>query len=172
MTTATIHTVAPSAIDSAQAQSRREHTTLPDGASAGTAPGLLGKEATDTKPQSITAAQRSTIIPASSSAGALAADRRASSPAHHLRHNGVYLPPVIHRDDIRRGRVDFVAVRRREEADRKRLVEATKRPAQASVSCDHARAIKTYTFRDGKLLELYGCGCSNGREILNRRETR
>ena len=81
------------------------------------------------------------------------------------------LPLAIHRDDIVQGRIDGVAVRRREEADLKRLIAANRRPPRPAPKCDHKRPVRTHTFSDGKVLKLYRCGCSNGAEILNGRKT-
>lgn len=153
MNTAT-NLIALHAIDSAVTQLGREQIlSAPSGAATATLPGMTCNEATNAKPQPIT--------------GELTSLGHSRPLAREDQHISIHLPSVIHRDDIRRGRVDLLAVRRREEADRKRLIEASRKPPQTSVTCDHTRPIKTYAFRDGKLLELYGCGCSNGREMMN-----
>jgi hypothetical protein len=82
------------------------------------------------------------------------------------------LPLVIHRDDIDRGRIDVAAVRRREEAELKRRIAASQKPYQPALKCDHERVVKSHVFADGNVLKLYGCGCSNGTEILNGRKIR
>jgi hypothetical protein len=77
------------------------------------------------------------------------------------------LPLAIQQDDIVRGQIDVAAVRQREEAERKRLIVAIQKRCPPAPKCDHGRPVKTHTFSDGKVLKLYGCGCSNGPEILN-----
>lgn len=81
------------------------------------------------------------------------------------------LPLAIHQDDIVRGRLDLAAARRREEAERKRLIAANQKPHRPAPKCDHDRPVRTHTFSDGNVLKLYRCGCSNGAEILNGRKT-
>jgi len=81
------------------------------------------------------------------------------------------LPLAIHQDDIVHGRIDRAAVRRREEAERKRLIAANQKPHRPAPKCDHGRPVRTHTFSDGKVLKLYRCGCSNGAEILNGQKT-
>jgi hypothetical protein len=80
------------------------------------------------------------------------------------------LPICVHQDDIVHGRIDFAAVRRREEAELKRLIAASQMPCRPAPKCDHERPVKSHVFADGKVLKLYGCGCSNGAEILNGRK--
>jgi hypothetical protein len=81
------------------------------------------------------------------------------------------LPLCVHQDDIVHGRIDFAAVRRREEAQLRRLIAANQKPRRPTTKCDHGRVLKSHVFADGKVLKLYGCGCSNGPEILNGRKT-
>ena len=97
------------------------------------------------------------------------ASRQSSSVASAHYGQGAALPLVIHHDDIIRGRVDIAAVRRREEANRKRLIDAGQKPYFPKPQCDHRDAVKSYVFTDRKVLRLYSCGCSNGAEILNGR---
>ena len=81
------------------------------------------------------------------------------------------LPLFVHQDDVVHGRIDLAAARRREEAERKRLIAANQKPYRPAPKCDHSRPVRTHTFSDGKVLKLYRCGCSNGAEILNGRKT-
>lgn len=81
------------------------------------------------------------------------------------------LPICVHQDDIVHGRIDLAAARRREEAERKRLIAANQKPHRPAPKCGHGRPVRTHTFSDGKVLKLYRCGCSNGAEILNGRKT-
>jgi len=87
-----------------------------------------------------------------------------SEPLRRLIHDG--LPRTIHCDDIVHGRIDADAVWRRERADTKRLIEASRKPYRPAPKCNHARPVKSHIFTDGKILKLYACGCSNGREVL------
>jgi hypothetical protein len=80
------------------------------------------------------------------------------------------LLPFAHQHDIDDGRVDLTAARRREEADLKRIVAVSRKPSPPPPQCDHGRPVKTHTFSDGKVLKLYGCGCSNGTEVLKGRK--
>lgn len=80
------------------------------------------------------------------------------------------LPMCIHQDDIVQGRIDFVAVCRREQVERERLIAANLKPYRPAPKCDHGQSVKNHTFTDGKVLKLYGCGCSNGAEILKGRK--
>jgi hypothetical protein len=76
-------------------------------------------------------------------------------------------PPVcVHQDDIVDGCVDWTAARRREEAELKRLIAISQKPSAPAPKCDHGWPVKTHTFSDGRVLKLFGCGCSNGTEIL------
>lgn len=81
------------------------------------------------------------------------------------------LPVCVHQDDIAHGRIDFAGVRWREDAERKRLIAASQNPWSPATKCDHERPVKSHVFADGNVLKLYGCGCSNGAEILNGRKT-
>jgi hypothetical protein len=81
------------------------------------------------------------------------------------------LPLAIHQDDVVHGRIDLAAARRREEAERKRLIAANQKPLRPAPKCDHGWPVRTHTFSDGKVLKLYGCGSSNRAEILNGRRT-
>jgi hypothetical protein len=96
---------------------------------------------------------------------------RASQSSHPRQTVFPALPLTIHQDDIVHGRIDFAAVRRREDAERKRLIAASQKPCPPATMCDHERAVKFHVFADGRVLKLYGCGCSNGAEILNGRKT-
>jgi len=85
--------------------------------------------------------------------------------------NHLELPLAIHQDDIVHGRIDLAAARRREDAERRRLIAANQKPHPPAGKCDHRRPLRAHTFSDGKVLKLYRCGCSNGAEILNGRKT-
>src|ERR1700674_3872214 len=59
------------------------------------------------------------------------------------------LPICVHRDDIIHGRIDEAAVRRREEAELKQLIAASRKPCRPAMKCDHVRALKSHVFADG-----------------------
>jgi hypothetical protein len=80
------------------------------------------------------------------------------------------LPIRVHQDDIVHGRIDLAAARRREDAEAKRLIAASRKPWWPAPKCDHERPVRTHTFSDGKVLKLYRCDCSNGAEILTGRK--